>query len=196
MIREAPRIETDRLILRHWRKDDFRPYHAILCQPEVHRHFGPNPATVEDCWRRLLAAVGNWQFNGFGTWAVERKSDGKLVGNAGLFTAWRDFEPEFGEEPEMGWIMDSETHGQGMASEACFAVLDWAKANLRPTPIWAIIAPENEPSLKLADKLGFERRNRGQLSRKPDGSAETLGLELITSRRPSRCSIPARSMPS
>ena len=57
----------------------------------------------------------------------------------------------------MGWILDSETHGQGMASEACFAVLDWAKANLQPTPIWAIIAPENAPSLKLAEKLGFER---------------------------------------
>jgi RimJ/RimL family protein N-acetyltransferase len=156
LIREAPRIETDRLTLRHWRKSDFRPYHAILQQPEVHRHFGPEPASAEDCWRRLLASVGNWQFNGFGTWAVERKSDGRLIGNVGLFTAWRAIEPQFGEEPEMGWIMDTETHGQGMASEACVTVLDWARGNLEPTPLWAIIAPENEPSLKLADKLGFE----------------------------------------
>jgi RimJ/RimL family protein N-acetyltransferase len=155
--REAPRIETERLVLRHWRKDDFRPYHEILCQPEVHRHFGPKPATAEDCWRRLLASVGNWQFNGFGTWAVDRKSDGKLIGNVGLFTAWRDIEPEFGEEPEMGWIMDTATHGQGMASEACRAVLDWAHANLAPTPLWAIIAPANESSMKLAERLGFER---------------------------------------
>jgi RimJ/RimL family protein N-acetyltransferase len=152
----APTIETDRLVLRHWRKGDFRSYHAILCQPEVHRHFGPAPATAEDCWRRLLAAVGNWQFNGFGTWAVERKHDGKLIGNVGLFTAWRDIEPQFGEEPEMGWIFDSETHGQGMASEACAAALDWARNNLAPTPLWAIIAPANQSSLKLAERLGFE----------------------------------------
>jgi len=157
VIREAPRIETDRLVLRHWRKDDFRPYHAILRQPAVYEHFGPQPATTEDCWRRLLAAVGNWQFNGFGTWAVDRRSDGKLVGNVGLFTAWREFEPQFGEEPEMGWIFDTETHGQGMAFEACIAALDWAKSNLEPTPIWAIVAPANEPSLKLAGRLGFER---------------------------------------
>lgn len=104
-----------------------------------------------------MASAGGWQFNGFGTWAVERKSDAKLVGNAGLFTAWRDLEPEFGEQPEMGWIFAAETHGKGMAGEACRAVLDWAEANLQPTPIWAIIAPENEPSLKLAAKLGFER---------------------------------------
>jgi RimJ/RimL family protein N-acetyltransferase len=112
--------------------------------------------SAEDCWRRLMASTGGWQFNGFGTWGVERKSDGKLVGNVGLFTAWRGLQPEFGEEPEMGWIFAAETHGQGMASEGCRAVLDWAEANLEPTPIWAIIAPANEPSLKLADKLGFE----------------------------------------
>ena len=66
-------------------------------------------------------------------------------------------EPGFGEEPEMGWIFDTETHGQGIASEACLAALGWAKDNLAPTPLWAIIAPENEPSLKLAGRLGFER---------------------------------------
>jgi RimJ/RimL family protein N-acetyltransferase len=103
-----------------------------------------------------MASAGGWQFNGFGTWAVERKSDGKLIGNVGLFTAWRDLEPEFGEEPEMGWIMASETHGQGIAAEACKAVLDWADVNLKPTPIWAIIAPANEPSIKLAERLGFQ----------------------------------------
>jgi RimJ/RimL family protein N-acetyltransferase len=157
LIREAPRIETERLVLRPWRKDDFRPYHAILQHTEVHRHFGPNPMGAEDCWRRLLASVGGWQFNGFGTWAVERKSDDRLIGNVGLFTAWRDLQPEFGEEPEMGWIMAAETHGQGLASEACAAAVDWAQANLEPTAIWAIIAPANEPSLKLAERLGFER---------------------------------------
>ena len=46
-----------------------------------------------------------------------------------------------------------------MAGEACRAALEWAEANLEPTPIWAIIAPENAPSIKLAEKLGFERLN-------------------------------------
>jgi RimJ/RimL family protein N-acetyltransferase len=157
VISQAPLIETERLFLRPWRKEDFRPYHALLQHPEVHRHFGPEPMGMEECWRRLTAAVGGWQFNGFGTWAVERKEDGKLVGNAGLFTGWRDLQPEFGEEPEMGWIFAAETHGKGMASEACRAVLHWAEATVEPTPIWAIIAPANEPSMKLAAKLGFER---------------------------------------
>jgi len=154
---QAPVVETERLFLRPWRKEDFRPYHAILQHPDVHRHFGPEPMGQEECWRRVVASAGSWVLNGFGTWAVERKSDGKLIGNAGIFTAWRDMEPEFGEVPEMGWIFSQEVHGQGMAGEACRAVIQWAESNLDPTPIWAIIAPANEPSLRLAEKLGFER---------------------------------------
>ena len=155
----APTIETDRLVLRHWRKGDFRSYHAILCQPEVHRHFGPAPATAEDCWRRLLAAVGNWQFNGFGTWAVERKHDGKLIGNVGLFTAWRDIEPQFGEEPEMGWIFDRSVHGQGIAFEACSAALEWAERELAAESYPAIIDLDNIASMKMAERLGFVRQS-------------------------------------
>jgi len=157
LVREAPRIETERLVLRPWRKDDREKYFAILQEPAVFRHFAPEPMGMEECWRRLMAAVGGCQLNGFGGWAVERKSDGKLIGMAALFTAWRDLVPQFGEEPEMGWIFATEAHGQGLAKEACRAVLDWAEANLDPTAIWAIIAPANEPSLKLAAKLGFER---------------------------------------
>jgi RimJ/RimL family protein N-acetyltransferase len=154
--RSAPTIETERLLLRAWTKADFRPWFAIMQHPDVHRHFGPQPIGLEECWRRLAAAVGGWQLLGFGTWAVERKADSALVGNVGLFNAWRDLEPQFAEVPEMGWIFSAETHGQGLAFEACRAALDWAETNLEPTPVWAIVAPANEPSLRLARKLGFE----------------------------------------
>ena len=154
--RSAPTLETERLLLRAWRKEDRAPYFDILQEAAVFRHFGPEPMGMEDCWRRLNAAVGSWQLNGFGGWAVERKSDGQLLGMTALFTAWRDLDPEFGDQPEMGWIFATEAHGHGLAGEASQAVLDWAGQNLAPTPIWAIIAPANQPSIKLALKLGFE----------------------------------------
>jgi len=154
--RSAPTLETERLRLRAWRKDDREKYFAILQEPAVFRHFGPEPMGMEECWRRLMAAAGGWVLNGFGGWAVERKDDGKLLGMLAVFTGWRDLEPEFGEQPEMGWIFATEAHGKGLASEACNAALAWVEANLMPTPIWAIIAPANTPSIKLAEKLGFE----------------------------------------
>ena len=57
----------------------------------------------------------------------------------------------------MGWIMAAEATARGSPREACRAALDWAEPIFEPTPIWAIIAPANEPSMKLAEKLGFER---------------------------------------
>jgi RimJ/RimL family protein N-acetyltransferase len=152
----APLLETERLILRHYRKEDFRPQFAIVGDPEVMAHFA-GPLTEEDCWRRMAASVGQWSLLGFGGWAVIRKGDDRLVGMVSLFNGWRALEPVFGEEPEMGWIFAKEVHGQGMAGEACRAVLAWADSSLQPTPIWAIIAPSNAPSFRLAERLGFER---------------------------------------
>lgn len=158
--RPAPTLETGRLRLRGWRREDFRPYHAIMSEPAVHRFFGLEPIGEEELWRRMCAAAGNWLMNGFGGMAVERLSDGKLVGNVGLFTAWRPIEPVFGDQPEMGWIFATETHGTGMAHEAAAALLKWAETTLPPQPIWAIISEGNEPSFKLAAKLGFEPLNQ------------------------------------
>ena len=157
MIREAPRIETERLVLRGWRKEDFRPWFDILQESAVTRFLGGTGSTLEDCWRRLSGAVGSWPMVGFGGWAVTGREDGVLIGNIGLFNAWRDLDPQFGEEPEMGWIFTTRVHGQGLAAEAAKAALDWAESNLEPTPIWAIIAPENHASFRLAERLGFER---------------------------------------
>ena len=157
MSREAPLLETERLILRHYRKEDFPPHYAIVSDREVMKHFSGPTISKEDCWRRISASVGSWSLMGFGGWAVTLKSNSRLVGTIGLFNAWRALEPEFGEEPEMGWIFAKEVHGQGIAFEAAGAALGWADANLDPTPVWAIVAPENRPSLRLAERLGFEK---------------------------------------
>jgi RimJ/RimL family protein N-acetyltransferase len=156
-VASAPTLETERLRLRGFTRDDREPYFAVLQEPAVFRHFGPEPMGMEELWRRMVAASGSWGMIGFGGWAVELLSDGRLIGTVSLFNAWRALEPEFGQDPEMGWIFATEAHGRGIAREACDAVLGWAEANLAPTPIWAIIAPANEPSHRLAEKLGFER---------------------------------------
>ena len=144
-------------MLRHYRKSDFRAQLAIVGDEEVMRPLGTEPLGAEECWRRLAASVGMWDLLGFGGWAVVRKSDDALVGTVSLFNAWHALEPQLGDEPEMGWIFAKSVHGQGLAGEACRAVLGWADANLPPLSIWAIISPGNAPSFRLADRLGFER---------------------------------------
>ena len=144
------------MVLRAFELRDLDYFLSFFGDAAASEHVG-GPSGREDTWRRMLAGAALWNLTGVGMWAVEERASGKLLGIVGFFNAWRDLEPEFGEEPEMGWIMAADSHGKGIASEACRAALEWAQANLKPTCIWAIIAPANEASIRLAEKLGFER---------------------------------------
>ena len=155
--RSAPTLETERLVLRAFRRDDLDAHAATLGDAEVMRHLGGQGTSREDAWRKLMMAVGQWPLLGFGYWAVESRHDGRLVGQAGLCDFERGLDPDISGYPELGYIFDRSVHGQGIAREACRAILDWARDSLPPSPIWAIISPQNQPSLNLAGRLGFER---------------------------------------
>jgi RimJ/RimL family protein N-acetyltransferase len=58
----------------------------------------------------------------------------------------------------MGWIFAPSAQGQGYASEAAAAALDWADEHLKAAEIVAIIDPDNAPSIRVAEKAGFDRR--------------------------------------
>jgi RimJ/RimL family protein N-acetyltransferase len=172
----APTLETERLILREFRKDDLDAHAATLGDEEVMRHIGGKPIGREDSWRRLLSGVGMWSLIGMGPWAVELKADGRMVGHCGFFQFNRDMEPLILGEPEMGWIFDRTVHGQGIAFEACAAALGWAEREIGAASYPAIIDVDNVPSMKLAEKLGFERQ--------PDAIYRDAPMALY--RRPGR----------
>lgn len=159
MIREAPRIETERLTLRGFRAGDLDAHAATLGDHDVMRHIGGSPVNREDSWRRLLMGIGMWATIGIGPWAVELKSDGRMIGHCGFFQFNRDMQPLILGEPEMGWIFDRSVHGQGIAFEACQAALAWADEALKAQSYPAIIDFENTPSMKLAERLGFVRQD-------------------------------------
>jgi RimJ/RimL family protein N-acetyltransferase len=158
LIREAPTLETERLTLRAFHARDLDAYAAMLSKEEVMRHIGGNPLGREDSWRRLLMGVGMWSLIGTGPWAVELKSDGRMIGLCGFFQFHREMQPQILGEPEMGWIFDPSIHGQGMAFEACGAALRWAEDQIAAESYPAIIDLENAPSMKLAERLGFVRQ--------------------------------------
>jgi RimJ/RimL family protein N-acetyltransferase len=157
-VHSAPLLETERLHLRGFQRDDLDALAEILGDPVVARHLSGEPLSREDSWRKLMTAVGQWPLLGFGYWAVETKTEGKLVGQLGFGIFERSIVANYSELPEMGWIFSPAVHGRGVALEAGHAALAWLEARLGPTPTWAIISPGNIASLKLAERLGFERQ--------------------------------------
>ena len=67
----------------------------------------------------------------------------------------------------MGWIFSREAQGQGYATEAGQAALTWFDATFAGISIPAIIDLENTPSIRLAERLGFQRQPDGIYHEKP-----------------------------
>src|SRR5206468_3861477 len=139
---------------------------TFFSDSEASEHVG-GPSGVEDTWRRMLAGAGLWPLTGFGMWSIARAEDDRAIGHGGFFDFLRECEPSIAGKPEMGWILAPEAQGMGYAREACEAMLGWFEHNFGRQDTWALISPGNEPSMKLAQKLGFVRQPDGTYREKP-----------------------------
>jgi len=162
----APRLETERLILRAFELRDLDYFFDFFSDEEASAHVGGTSGR-EDIWRRMLASSAHWPLTGIGMWAVENKADGRTIGHVGFFDFLRDCDPPIAGEVEMGWILAPEAQGKGLAREACDKILAWFDAGFPRTQMFALISPGNTPSMRLAEKLGFERRPDGSYRDKP-----------------------------
>ena len=60
------RLETERLVLRWFRDDDFDQYKRICADPEVMRFLGDGkPMSELEAWRHMAAIMGHWYFRGY-----------------------------------------------------------------------------------------------------------------------------------
>ena len=154
-VREAPRLETSRLVLRPFAADDVDAQAAMMADEVVMHHLGGQALSREDAWRKLLNGHALWSLFGYGYWAVERRSDGVMIGQIGFADFKRAVTPAIETIPEMGWLFAREAFGQGYATEACLAALAWADEMLQAPEVVAIIDADNAPSIRVAEKCGF-----------------------------------------
>jgi RimJ/RimL family protein N-acetyltransferase len=155
-----PTIKTERLILRAHRLDDFDDYVNLLSDEAVVRFISGIPSTREQSWARLIRSAGMWHFMGFGFLAIEEKETGRLIGEAGFHEVRRDMKPSLEDTLETGWALMPSAHGRGYATEALKALIAWAEDNFPGKAMTCIISPDNAPSLRGAEKLGFREVTR------------------------------------
>ena len=160
--RDAPTLETARLLLRPFLESDIEAQSRTMADPGVVRHLGGSPFSREESWRRLLCAPGLWNLLGYGYWAVVERDGGAYVGQIGFADFKRDLEPNIEGLPEMGWILAPEMHGKGDASEAVGAAIRWADKVLKAPELTAIIDHANSASIRVAEKSGFSIREEAR----------------------------------
>ena len=150
----GPTLTTDRLILKPKGVEDFEELCALWADADFTRFIMGHALSAEDVWYRLLRDMGHWAALGHGNWTIRLKDGGDYVGSVGVLDFRREVEPAL-NAPELGWGIAPRFQGQGLASEALQAALQWADRALKASRTVCMIAPDNAPSIRLAQRVGY-----------------------------------------
>lgn len=169
-----PIIETERLLMRGHRTEDFPDSAAMWADPVVKRYIGGNPSAPQQSWGRVLTYAGHWSLMGFGYWVVVEKGTGRFIGEVGFADFKREITPSIEGIPELGWVLAPHAHGKGYATEAVRAACDWADTNFESGRTVCIIHPDNAASVRVAEKCGFRELQRTSFMGEPTVLFERL----------------------
>ena len=166
------RLETDRLLLRPWRVAEAAVQRELWTErdPRVppHRRIDEdgNPSVAE-----FEEAIRHHQISSVGLLALERKAEGDVIGYCGLVENDRGT----ADDPGLAFELLRRVWGQGYATEASWAVLDWARSSGYER-LWATVWDWNAPSRRVLAKLGFTETDRTEVD-------PARGTTLFTTRR-------------
>ncbi len=148
-------IETPRLLLRQWHINDIPVYCALNLDPVVMEFF-PS-VTGETASREHAEKIQKMiSQKGYGLFAVERKDSGSFIGFTGL--SHPSFKAPFTPCTEIGWRLAKEHWGNGFATEAAKAVLQFAFNKLNFTEILSFTATLNKRSENIMQKTGMQKK--------------------------------------
>ncbi|MGB9112438.1 MAG: GNAT family N-acetyltransferase [Acidimicrobiales bacterium] len=154
-------LRSDRLFLRPPHDGDLDALCNLFENAEVMRYIAEGePWSAQRTVAVLQRMKRQWREDGFGMFLVERL-DGGFLGEVGLLP-WdpASWTPGIraaigaGAEIEIGWTFAREHWGRGYASEAASSVRDWAFKELGLPRLISLIQPENNASIRVAEKIG------------------------------------------
>jgi RimJ/RimL family protein N-acetyltransferase len=109
----------------------------------------PGPYSARDA----SAALADWDPAMAGQFSLGIMQGGRLLGAVGLM-------PERPGSIELAYWLRPEERGRGFASRAVLAATLWAHSELAVPRVWLEIHPGNGPSLRLAQRVGYQFEQR------------------------------------
>ena len=149
-------IETERLRLRPWQESDLPAFAKMNADPLVRRFFsalltpGESDASV-DFFRQM------YQQDGFGFLAAELRETSAFIGMIGIQKMNFPLPTVAPPAVEIGWRLQAESWGKGLATEGARACLDLAFEQFQLPEVVAFTIPANIPSRRVMEKLGMTR---------------------------------------
>ncbi len=148
-------IQTDRLTLRNFCPEDWRDLHEMIVQYQASEY-----AQYDHKWptsEEEIQGVARWFSEGEDYLAVCLRTMGKVIG----LVALNQEEREGGPTRNLGYIFNSDYYGQGYATEACRAAIDYVFGRLGEARFVTGTHDANLPSRRLLARLGFRKLGDG-----------------------------------
>jgi RimJ/RimL family protein N-acetyltransferase len=151
----VPILQTERLLLRAYRPEDFDAFAEHTADAESMVHLSVKDR--QTAWRIFGSHAGLWLLHGAGWWAVELRETGQVVGTVGAFFR------EQSSDMEIGWNTYRAFWGKGIAGEAAAAMVDHAFTVRREPSVHALISEGNTSSIRVAERLGLAYKEETSL---------------------------------
>ncbi|MCW2486329.1 GNAT family N-acetyltransferase [Candidatus Symbiopectobacterium sp. NZEC127] len=147
-------IETERLILRQWRDEDYPIFAQLNADPEVMRYFPELMSREESDAQagRISRHIAN---KGWGFWAVELKSSGEFIGFIGLHKQQEESGIPHAPLIEAGWRLQAQHWGNGYATEGAKRAIRYAFEQLDAPAVYAYTPLQHRASQRVMIKAGM-----------------------------------------
>lgn len=145
-------FETERLIMRRWKKTDEEPFVAMNANAQVMEFF-PKLLDAAASKKMIQKIEESFDKNGFGLWALEIKQTKEFIGFTGLSIP--GFTTHFTPCVEIGWRIAPKFWGLGYAPEAAKQALLFGFNQLNLDEIVSFTAIENKKSIRVMEKIGM-----------------------------------------
>jgi RimJ/RimL family protein N-acetyltransferase len=151
-------LETERLVLGGWRRDQLPDLVRLHGDPVVAKYLRPDgqPWPVADLEKELDHWIELFETRRLGKMRVTRKADGVLVGRCGYGL--------YDDEPELGYSLYPQFWGNGYAFEAASAMRDWLMRETNAPRVLGAADTRNEASRKVLRRIGLR-----EIHQEPEG---------------------------
>lgn len=144
-------FETEKLILRRITKKDAEDMYEYAKNPEVSKFLTWSPHESLFYTKGYIKFLQKKYRSGeYHDWGIEFKENSKFIGTCGFST----FDPD-NLKAEIGYVLNPDYHGMGIATEAVKAVIEYSFDNLGLHRLEARTVEENTASEKVLEKCGF-----------------------------------------
>jgi len=147
-----PTLEADRLRLRPYLDSDTAALFALYSDPAVTRYWS-HPVWTDPAQAHLYLSLRKDEATTFvHAWAIADKASNELIGALTFFSISGTH-----ARAEVGYSLMSHLHGQALGKEALETALKYGFETLNLYRIEADVDPRNLASVKLLEKLHFQR---------------------------------------